>query len=75
MKSTEVQILPILASGTQLLNCGIYNVSGTKVIMTDVTATLNLKESHQQYFQKHFSSCFILFGSDLELLTKVSGIS
>ena len=57
MKSTEVQTSPMLASGAQLLPCGIYSMlvalNATKyyVIMTDVTARLNLEESHQYNFR------------------------
>ena len=57
MKSTEVQTSPMLASGAKLLPCGIYicrlvALNATKyVIMTDVTARLNLEESHQYSFR------------------------
>ena len=48
MKSTEVQTSPMLASDAQLLACGIYMsvVLNTTnyVIITDVTARLNLEE-------------------------------
>jgi len=46
MKSTEVQTSPMLASGAKLV------INSTKyVIMTDVTARLNLEESHQYSFR------------------------
>ena len=51
-KSTEVQTSPMLASDAQLPACGIYTsvVLNTTnyIIITDITARLNLEESHQQ---------------------------
>jgi len=55
MKSTEVQTSPMLASGAQLLlPWGPMHVSGTKgyqICNNDVTARLNLEESHQNIFR------------------------